>query len=69
MARICSSSYPIEKVMDSPYPYPYPVIAEISCQNRDMFGQYKRGRVYLPSLRTGMSTKFYPSSGGDETKV
>jgi len=27
------SSYPIEKIGDSPYPYPYPVNAEIPRQN------------------------------------
>jgi len=42
--------YPTEKVGDSPYPYPYPVNAGISRQNGDEFGQYPRGRVYLPSL-------------------
>jgi len=54
MAGICTSPYPtpypIEKVGDSPYPYPYPVNAEIPRQNRDGFGQYPRGRVYLPSI-------------------
>jgi len=52
MAGICTSPYPspypIEKVEDSPYPYP--VNAGISRQNGDGFGQYQRGRVYLPSL-------------------
>ena len=42
--------YPIQKVGDSPYPYPYPVNAGILRQNGDGFGQYPRGRVYLPSL-------------------
>jgi len=50
MAGICTSPYPIEKVGDSPYPYPYPVNAGIPRQNGDGFGQYPRGRVYLPSL-------------------
>ena len=54
MAGICTSSYPspypTEKVGDSPYPYPYTVNAGIPCQNGDGFGQYPRGRVYLPSL-------------------
>ena len=50
MAGICTSSYPIEKVGDSPYSYPYPVNAGIPRQNGDGFGQYPRGRVYLPSL-------------------
>jgi len=54
MAGICSSPYPspypIEKVGDSPYPYPYPVNAGIPRQTGDGFGQYPRGRVYLPSL-------------------
>jgi len=54
MAGICTSPYPspypIEKVGDSPYPYPYPVNAGIPRQNGDEFGQYPRGRVYLPSL-------------------
>ena len=50
MAGICTSPYPIEKVGDSPYPYPYPVNAEIPRQNRDRFGQYPRGRVYLSSI-------------------
>ena len=45
-----SSSYPIKKIGDSPYPYPYPINAGISRQNGDGFGQYPRGRVYLPSL-------------------
>jgi len=44
------SPYPIKKIGDSPYPYPYPVNAEIPLQNGDGFGQYPRGRVYLPSL-------------------
>jgi len=44
------SPYPIEKIGDSPYPYPYPVNAGIPRQNGDGFGQYPRGRVYLPSL-------------------
>jgi len=52
MAGICTSPSPspylIEKVGDSPYPYP--VNAGIPHQNRDEFGQYPRGRVYLPSL-------------------
>jgi len=54
MAGICTSPYPspypIEKVGDSPYPYLYPVNAGIPRQNGDGFGQYPRGRVYLPSL-------------------
>ena len=54
MASICTSpypsSYPTEKVGDSPYPYPYPVNARIPHQNGDGFGQYPRGRVYLSSL-------------------
>jgi len=54
MAGICTSSYPspypTEKVRDSPYPYPYPINAGIPRQNGDGFGQYPRGRVYLPSL-------------------
>ena len=54
MARIYSSSspssYPIEKIGDSPYPYSYLVNAGIPRQNGDGFGQYPRGRVYLPSL-------------------
>jgi len=44
------SPYPIEKIGDSPLPYPYPVNAGILRQNGDGFGQYPRGRVYLPSL-------------------
>ena len=44
------SPYPIEKIGDSPYPYPYPVNAGIPRQNENGFGQYPRGRVYLPSL-------------------
>jgi len=59
MAGICTSPYPspypTEKVGDSPYPYPYPVNAGIPRQNGDGFGQYPRGRVYLPSL--GMSER------------
>ena len=47
------SPYPIEKIGDSPYPYPYSVNAGIPRQNGDGFGQYPRGRVYLPSLRGG----------------
>ena len=56
MAGICTSSssspspYPIEKIEDSPYPYPYPINAGFPRQNGDGFGQYPRGRVYLPSL-------------------
>jgi len=54
MTGICTSPYPspypIEKVRDSPYPYPYPVNAGIPRQTGDGFGQYPRGRVYLPSL-------------------
>ena len=52
MAGICTfpypSPYPTEKVGDPPYPYP--VNAGIPRQNGDGFGQYPRGRVYLPSL-------------------
>jgi len=56
------SPYPIEKVGDSPYPYPYPypVNAGIPHQNGDRFGQYPRGRVYLPSLP--MRWLMFPSS-------
>ena len=54
MAGICASLYPspysIEKVRDSPYPYPYPVNAGIPRLNGNEFGQYPRGRIYLPSL-------------------
>jgi len=54
MAGICASpypsSYPIEKVGDSPYSYPYPVNAGILRQNKDGFGLYPRGQVYLSSL-------------------
>jgi len=59
MAGIYSSPFPsphpIEKIGDSPYPYPYPypVNAGILRQNGDGFGQYPRGRVYLPSLTAG----------------
>jgi len=53
MAGICTfpypSPYPTEKVGDSPYPYP--VNAGIPRQNGNEFGQYPRGRVYLPSLK------------------
>jgi len=68
MAGIYSSPspYPIEKIGDSPYPYLYPVNAGIPRQNGDEFGQYLRGRVYLPSLvhthnihSTCISTPFY----------
>jgi len=58
MAGICTSpypsSYPTEKVGDSPYPYPYsyPVNAGIPRQNGDGFGQYPLERIYLPSLPT-----------------
>ena len=48
MVGICTSPYLIEKVGDSPYPYP--VNAGIPRQNRDGFGQYPWGQVYLPSL-------------------
>ena len=48
MAGICTPPYPTEKVGDSPYSYP--VNAGIPRQNGDGFGQYPRGRVYLPSL-------------------
>jgi len=44
------SPYPIEKIGNSPYPYSYPFNAGIPRQNGDGFGQYPRGRVYLPSL-------------------
>ena len=61
MAGICTSPYPspypTEKVGDSPYPYPYPVNAGIPRQNGDGFGQYPRGRVYLPSLSVHSKTK------------
>jgi len=53
MAGICTSSYPIEKVGDSPYPYPYPypnlVNAEILRQNGDRFEQYPPGGVFAIS--------------------
>jgi len=63
MAGICispspsPSPYPIEKIEDSPYPYPYPYLvnAGIPRQNGDRFGQYPRGRVYLPSLVVSVS--------------
>ena len=42
------STYPIEKVGDSPYPYP--VNVGIPCQNENRFGQYPRGYIYLSSL-------------------
>jgi len=52
MAGICISPSPspylIEKIEDSPYPYP--VNTGIPRQNGDEFGQYPRGRVYLPYL-------------------
>jgi len=52
MAGICtspsSSPYPIEKIGNSSYPYPFN--AGILRQNREGFGQYPWGRVYLPSL-------------------
>ena len=50
MAGICTSSYSIEKVGDSPYTYPYPVNEGIFRQNGDRFEQYPRDRIYLPSL-------------------
>ena len=66
MAGICispssspsPSPSPIEKIGDSPYPYPYPVNAGIPRQNRDGFGQYPRGRIYLPSLSRAQPTTF-----------
>jgi len=61
MAGICTSPYPsphpIEKVGDSSYPYPYPINAGIPCQNGDEFGQYPRGRVYLPSPQPIMANQ------------
>jgi len=52
------SSYPIEKIRNSPYPYP--VNAGIFRQNGNGFGQYSRERgqysrerVYLSSLPPG----------------
>ena len=66
MAGICTSPYPspypTEKVGDFPYPYPYPVNAGISRQNGDEFGQYPRGRVYLPSLLGRYNTPIRPES-------
>jgi len=63
MAGICTSPYPspypTEKVGDSPYPYPYPVNAGIPRQNGDGFGQYPRGRVYLPSLVTTIGYTYF----------
>ena len=50
MAGICTSPYLVEKVRDSPYPYPYSFNTGIPRQNGNEFGQYPRGRVYLPSL-------------------
>jgi len=62
MAGICTSPYPspylTEKVGDYPYPYPYPVNAGIPRQNGDGFGQYPRGRVYLPSLVLSFSVYY-----------
>jgi len=64
MAEICTSPspspYPIEKIGDSPCP----VNAGIPHQNGDGFGQYPRGRVYLPSLATGI----VPSGLGETVK-
>jgi len=68
MARIYSSPSPIEKIGDSLYPYP--VNAGISRQNGDGFGQYPRGRVYLPSLGMSVSMGIYPLlEDENETKV
>jgi len=50
------SPCPIEKIGDSLYPYPYPVNAGIPHQNRDGFGQYPWGRVYLPLLVGGATS-------------
>ena len=52
------SPYPTEKVGDFPYPYPYSVNAGIPRQNGDGFGQYPRGRVYLPCLHTSDIKKY-----------
>jgi len=69
MVGMCTSPYPspypIEKVGDSPYPYPYLVNARIPRQNEDGFGQYPRGRVYLPSLHSVLETiELQTSLGG-----
>ena len=77
MGRICTSSYLslylIEKVRNSPYPYPYSVNVEIFRQNGEGFGQYPRGRVYLPSIgrRIGleMSKKPYMWVPADKTLI
>ena len=50
MTGICTSPYPIEKVINSPYSYPYPVSTGIPRQSTDVFGQYLRGQIYLPCL-------------------
>jgi len=71
MAGICTSPYPspypTEKVGDSPYPYSYPVNAGILHQNGDGFGQYPRGRVYLPSL-VSMVIKWFVGTAEEEDK-
>jgi len=41
--KICTSSYLIEKVRDSPYPYTYPVNARILRQNGDGSGNTHEG--------------------------
>ena len=74
MAGICTSSYPspspypypTEKVGDSPYPYP--VNVGIPHQNEDGFGQYPRGRVYLPYLLTSDQWQILINIVG-ETKI
>jgi len=43
MTGICTSTYPIEKIEDFPYPYSYPINMGISHQNGNEFGQYPHG--------------------------
>jgi len=49
MGQIQTSLYLIEKVGYSSYSYPCLVNAEIPGQNRNEFGQYSRGQIYLSS--------------------
>jgi len=53
MGRICTLTYPIEKVRN--FSYPYLINVRILHQNGNKFGLYSRGRIYLQFLIINIS--------------